>query len=370
MGAGGRPSVVAAHGDPVTRVVDAHGARALEEAHAAAEQLVLQRRRDLGILLGQHLLPGHDQGDVAPERAEHVDELHAGDTGADHHEVVGPHRRAGTRRGWRGSAGRPRSPSRAAADGCPVASSTASAATSTSPSVVSARTVCGPVSRPRPRMMRTPWLSSSSRTPCSSFCSMASMRAFSASGSTVAEARGEPHLRRPSDRRQRAARGDHRLRGDAVPQVGGAADHVLLDHRDLGPEAGGVAGRGVAGRSPADDHEAQRHGEEATDPPRAPVTAGPRRPLQSDGRAPQRPVPGDGCRRQPPRPAQLHRPVGGGRERAGDRAGRPPPPARRRPTRRCAAAWARAAPAARCAATGTPSSAARSTARTAALRAR
>ena len=100
---------------------------------------------------------------------------------------------------------------------------------------------------------------------------MASMRAFRASGSTVASARGEPHLRGAADRRQRPAGGDHRLGRDAVPEVGGPADHVLLDDRDLGAEAGRVGGRGVAGRAPADDHEAQRHGA------RLPIRLEPRR---------------------------------------------------------------------------------------------
>ena len=108
--------------------------------------------------------------------------------------------------------------------------------------------------------------------PCSSFCSMASMRALSASGSTVAVAPREAHLRGAAHRRQRAAGGDHRLRRDAVPEVGGPADHVLLDDRDLGAEAGGVGGRGVAGRAAADDHEAQRHVARLPIRPPGPVT--------------------------------------------------------------------------------------------------
>ena len=67
----------------------------------------------------------------------------------------------------------------------------------------------------------------------------------------------------------RPAGGDHRLGRDAVPQVGGAADHVLLDQRDLAAEAGGV-GRGlVAGRATTDDDEAQGHGGRLSAPPRS-----------------------------------------------------------------------------------------------------
>ena len=63
----------------------------------------------------------------------------------------------------------------------------------------------------------------------------------------------------------RPAGGDHRLRRDAVPQVGRAADDVALDHRDLGAEAGGSGGGGVAGRSAADDHESSAHQASAHD---------------------------------------------------------------------------------------------------------
>ena len=51
--------------DPVVGAVDADGPGALEEAHAAAEQLVLEGGRHLGVLLGEHLLAGHDQRDLA-----------------------------------------------------------------------------------------------------------------------------------------------------------------------------------------------------------------------------------------------------------------------------------------------------------------
>ena len=55
------------------------------------------------------------------------------------------------------------------------------------------------------------------------------------------------------------AGGDHRLRRDAVPEVGGAADDVALDNGDLGTEARRVRGGGVAGGTAADDDEVQGH---------------------------------------------------------------------------------------------------------------
>ena len=69
----------------------------------------------------------------------------------------------------------------------------------------------------------------------------------------------EAHPRRPAQEAHRPAGGDHRLRRDAVPEVGGAADHVALDHRHLGAETGGVRGRRVAGRAAADDEESGSH---------------------------------------------------------------------------------------------------------------
>jgi hypothetical protein len=70
---------------------------------------------------------------------------------------------------------------------------------------------------------------------------------------------GEPH---PADRpgaTDRPAGGDHRLRRDAVPEVGGAADHVPFDHDHLGAEPGSGRRCGVAGRTAADDQESRRH---------------------------------------------------------------------------------------------------------------
>ena len=133
-----RPAVVAPHRHPAVDAVDADGAGALEEAHAPAEQLVLEGGRHLGVLLREHLLAGHDQRDLAPERAEHVDELHAGDArsrsprgGSGHSRrrvgVAGREHPLAVDLGPLGEPGR-----------LPVASSTASASTSTSPSAVSA----------------------------------------------------------------------------------------------------------------------------------------------------------------------------------------------------------------------------------------
>jgi hypothetical protein len=69
----------------------------------------------------------------------------------------------------------------------------------------------------------------------------------------------EAHALDATGERDGATRGDHGLRGDAVPQVGGTTDDVALDERDLCAEARGVRGCGVAGGATADDHETSRH---------------------------------------------------------------------------------------------------------------
>lgn len=86
---------------------------------------VPEHRRDLGVLLGQHLLAAHDQRDLRSERREHVHELHAGDARAHHHEVLarkgrrhdesharrsGPSRGCGGGSRWTGRSCRPRPP--------------------------------------------------------------------------------------------------------------------------------------------------------------------------------------------------------------------------------------------------------------------
>ena len=89
---GADAAVVAAHDDAVVGAVDRDGPRALEEVDPPAEELVLQRRRDLRVLLGEHLVAGDDQGHLAAQRREHVDELHAGHARPDDDEVLRPGR--------------------------------------------------------------------------------------------------------------------------------------------------------------------------------------------------------------------------------------------------------------------------------------
>ena len=233
--------------DPVVGAVDADGPGALEQADAPAEELVLERGRHLRVLLGEHLLAGHDQRDLAAERAEHVDELHAGHARADHDEVLGPARAAGRRRGWRAPARRRRRPSRGAGAGCRWR------AGRRRPRPRRRRRPCRPPrvrGRPAARARggcARPGCRAAAASPCSSLLLDGLDARLQGVG---VDRRPTPRVRpisgRAPDRGQGAAGGDHRLGRDAVPQVGGAADHVLLDDRDLGAEPGGVGGRGVA----------------------------------------------------------------------------------------------------------------------------
>ena len=89
MAAGGHPAVVAVDRDPVAVAFDGLGTGALVEADAAAQEVGFEGGGHFGVLGREDLLAADQQGDVAAKRREHVDELHAGDAGADHDQVVG-----------------------------------------------------------------------------------------------------------------------------------------------------------------------------------------------------------------------------------------------------------------------------------------
>ena len=67
----------------------------------------------------------------------------------------------------------------------------------------------------------------------------------------------------------RTASRDHRLRGDAVEQVGRTSHDLALNHGDLGTEPGGPCGRGIPAGPAADDHESMRHTLRLPSSPRA-----------------------------------------------------------------------------------------------------
>ena len=89
VAAGGHPAVVAVDRDPVAVAFDGLGPGALVEADAAAQEVGFEGGCHLRVLGGQDLLAADHERHVAAEGLEHVDELHAGDAGADDDEVVG-----------------------------------------------------------------------------------------------------------------------------------------------------------------------------------------------------------------------------------------------------------------------------------------
>ena len=73
--------------------------RTFQQVDAASDEVLLELVRNLGVLVGQHVLPTDDQGHFGAERSEHVNELDAGDSRTDHGEVLGDLVAADTPRG-------------------------------------------------------------------------------------------------------------------------------------------------------------------------------------------------------------------------------------------------------------------------------
>ena len=95
---------------------------------------------------------------------------------------------------------------------------------------------------------------------------------------------GEAHPAQPAREAHRATGGDHRLRRDAVPQVRRTAEHVAFDDGHLGAEPSRV-GRGlVPGRSATDDQESHAHAAQATGSARGRCPSRPHL-RRADGRA-------------------------------------------------------------------------------------
>ncbi len=74
--------------DAVAGRLDGVGARFGEHVHPVALEHVLDHPRRVGVLARQHLVATGDQGDLGAERAVGARELGAGDTRADHDEVL------------------------------------------------------------------------------------------------------------------------------------------------------------------------------------------------------------------------------------------------------------------------------------------
>ena len=74
------PPVLACDAHRVAGALDVGRARSLQQCDALAHELVLERRRHLGVLEREHLLAGDEQRHLRAEGVEHVRELDSRDT--------------------------------------------------------------------------------------------------------------------------------------------------------------------------------------------------------------------------------------------------------------------------------------------------
>ena len=143
------------------------GARVLDQRHAAFGEHLLEHRGGVGVLVRQDLVAAGHHGDLHAELGVGVDELGAGDAGADDDEVLGQRRR-GHRAGASSGFARRRAPRWAAPAGWRRWRSARRRPVSlpTVPSCAVTLTVCAAMpgtsstSSPRPAMSVTPSLRS------------------------------------------------------------------------------------------------------------------------------------------------------------------------------------------------------------------
>ncbi len=257
------PAVVATHHHFVAVTVDGRGAGTLQQAHSPTQEVVFQNSGDLGVFHRQHLLTAHDQGHLGAEAGEHVHELDTCDARADH----GDARREDARR-------------------VAVAGDEDALAIGLAPLGYAGAGAGGHehgVGRDQPGAglgghLHFLWPHHPGRA-----ADQLDPLALQQSGRVALEmvldvfdALGqpgdvdlghlllEPHPADPPGEAHRPTGGDHRLRRDAVPQMGRAANDVAFDQGDLGAEPGRMGGRSVPRGPTTDDDEACRHGEEAT----------------------------------------------------------------------------------------------------------
>ena len=89
MRTSGDPTVITADDDLVTDPLDSCRPGTFEQPNTTPQEVLLERGGNLRILLRQHLLATHHQGDLGAHRLEHVHELHTGHTGPHHDHMLG-----------------------------------------------------------------------------------------------------------------------------------------------------------------------------------------------------------------------------------------------------------------------------------------
>ena len=269
-------AVLAAH-DHASRVrlLDRHRPGTLAQLDAALEEVGLERRGDLGVLLRQHLLAGDEQRDSRAERAEHVHELDPGHARADDDEVIGYlRRRVGLARGEHPLAvdGRPFGNPRVRAGGDEDRVGIEGAQLAVVGRDLDAVRTDEPA------------------RPAEDLDTLAEQLLGHRGGELVLDLpdpgaeqleidlgreRLQPAYGGPFREGDQASRGDHRLGRHAVPEIGGSTDDVPLDEGHLGSEPGGSRGGLHAGGAASDHDETYRHPAERYPP--APAVPGGRR---------------------------------------------------------------------------------------------
>jgi hypothetical protein len=252
------PTVVAAHDNATVHVVDALGPGPLQQVDPPPEEVLLEGGRHLRVLGGQHLLAAHDERHLRPEGREQVDELHPRHARTHHHDVLRQLRRrvgvAGRQHplavglGPLGDAGpAPRRQQHG------VGRQLGDPLRGVDHDLVGALHPGRPVQQAHAL--------AGQQVPHRRLQVVLDVEVALAQHLQVRRRPDgvDPHALDAPGERHGPAAGDHRLGRDAVPEMGRPADHVLLDQRDLGAEAGGVRGGRVARRAAPDDHEAHRH---------------------------------------------------------------------------------------------------------------
>ena len=247
------PAVLAGDAHGVAVALDAARARALEQRDALAHELVLERRRHLGVLEWEHLLARDEQRHLRAEGVEHVRELDSRDPRADHHYVLGQLGRRVRLAGGehplpvhRCELGNPGA--RPRGDHDEVGFELLDAAGGLDHHFV--RPLEPPCAAEEPDLLRLQQLDDRLVQ------ALLDRRDPLAQRVQVDAALGlQAHHVAAGELGQLAAGGDHRLGGDAVPQVGRAGDDVALDERHLRAQCGRDRRARVAGRAAAEDRE-------------------------------------------------------------------------------------------------------------------
>ena len=249
------PPVVTAHDDALLGAVTGDRPGPLQQADPPPEEVLLQHRRNLGVLGREDLLAAHDEGHRAPQRGEHVHELDTGHPRPDDHQVLG---QLGGRVGVAGAED---------ADAVPIGPGREAGPAPGAEQDGVRLEVAGSVVGLGHHLVGSDQGARATHQVdvlAAQDAHRGLLQALLERDDAAAQAFEiepavdlvEAHAAGPAQVGHGAPGGDHRLGGDAVAQVGRTPDHVPLHQGDLHAEPGGVGGGLRARRSATDDHEA------------------------------------------------------------------------------------------------------------------